>query len=60
MSTRTRCRRPANLLAINSDITARKRAETALRESEEQFRSMVQGVQDYALLRLTEDGHITT
>jgi len=42
------------------DITARKASDDALRASEERFRLMVEGVQDYAILMLDAEGHIAT
>ena len=51
---------PVGWLQINNDVTEERRAEEALRESEEGFRSLVNGVRDYAIFRLDPHGHVIT
>ncbi|WP_436344192.1 PAS domain S-box protein [Natronorubrum sp. FCH18a] len=43
---------------IYYDITDRKRSEGALQESQEEFHSLVDAVEEYAIFRLDPDGHI--
>jgi PAS domain S-box-containing protein len=45
--------------AVLTDITARTRAEAALRASEERYRVLVSGVVDYAIFMLDPNGMVT-
>jgi PAS domain S-box-containing protein len=44
---------------VTRDVTAKRDQETALFESEQRFRMLVQGVKDYAIYMLDTEGRIT-
>ncbi len=52
--------KPLGVVAVNHDITERKRASEALAASEERFRTLVRGVRDYAIFTLDPNGNVTS
>jgi PAS domain S-box-containing protein len=45
---------------ITRDLTERRAVEETLRQSQEQFRLLVQGVTDYAIYLLDKNGHVSS
>ncbi len=50
----------AGVFAAARDITERERAEAALRQTQERFSSMIEGVRDYAIVFLEPDGRVAS
>jgi PAS domain S-box-containing protein len=48
------------MLGVCLDVTARKEAERALRQSEQSFRLLLRGVRDYAIYMLDPQGQVLT
>jgi len=51
--------RPARVIGVALDMTGRKRAEQAVRESEEWLRLLIDNVREYALIQTDIEGRIT-
>ncbi|HKW63321.1 MAG TPA: PAS domain S-box protein [Candidatus Acidoferrum sp.] len=45
---------------VFENVTEQRRSELALRESEERFRLVVQGVQEYAIFQLDPQGNVVS
>ena len=50
----------AGMACIVADVTERRRAERALRETEEHFRMLVEGVRDYAIVMTDPEGRVVS
>ncbi len=50
---------PIGFAKVTCDLTRRREAEEALRQSQEQFRLLVQSVTDYGIYMLDPKGHVT-
>jgi len=49
---------PKNICLLVREITEKKKSEVALKESEERFRLLLEGMKDYAVLMLSPEGHV--
>jgi PAS domain S-box-containing protein len=49
---------PVRMLGICLDVTDRKQAESALRESEQSYQVLLKNVRDYAIYMLDKDGRV--
>ena len=52
--------KPSAILEINRDITARKKIEEALQQSDQRFRLLVDNVRDYAIFMLNPEGRVAS
>jgi diguanylate cyclase (GGDEF)-like protein/PAS domain S-box-containing protein len=50
----------ARVIGVCQDVTGRRQAEQELRDSEERFRLMVDGVPDYAIFMLDAEGRVAS
>jgi PAS domain S-box-containing protein len=60
LSSLTRGAQVVGRVVVGRDISARKHAVAALQASEERFRLLVEGVQDYAIYLLDPEGHVAS
>jgi len=51
---------PIRMLGVCLDVTARREAEVALRDSEQNYQFLLKGVRDYAIYMLDADGRVSS